>query len=276
MRAAIKSEFRKLFSTRMWWILMLCAAAYLMFMSLMMAFSLEFSIQQVSPEDLATAPSMIQGDRLALLVYSMAGSMAYVFPLLIGALSVTQEYRHKTITPTFLAEPRRVVVLGAKLISSLPMGLVYGLVCLAATVLPAAIVFTVMGGSNALDKADTWEFFARALLDFSLWAPVGVGVGALLRSQVAAIVVVLAETQFAEPILRMVPSLTNWDWKWIEFLPGSAGDAIQGVSFYSLMGLGDSSAASTLPWGWSALVLGGWAVLFCALAYPLSWKRDIS
>ncbi|MDR1118060.1 MAG: hypothetical protein LBL01_02020 [Bifidobacteriaceae bacterium] len=274
MIAAVKSEFRKLFSTRMWWVLAICAAGYLAFIGLTMAFSIQFAAR--NPELAGGGgPGLPAGDQTAVLVYSMAGSMAYVFPLLIGALSVTQEYRHKTITPTFLAEPRRWVVLGAKLLASLPMGVAYGLVCLVGMVAPSALVFALMDGSTALGSADTWAFFGRALLDFALWAPLGVAVGALIRSQVAAIVAVLAVTQFVEPILRALPMLTGWDWKWTEFLPGAAGDAIQGASFYtSMLGAGGSSAA--LPWGLAALVLAGWAALFAGIAYPASWRRDIS
>ena len=53
------------------------------------------------------------GEFLAPLIYSFASSVGYVFPVLLGALAVTGEFRHKTLTPTFLAEPNRSLVLGA-------------------------------------------------------------------------------------------------------------------------------------------------------------------
>jgi ABC-type transport system involved in multi-copper enzyme maturation permease subunit len=259
----------------MWWILMICAAGYLAMMGLLLAFSFQLgSVTVASDPSMGGAPGFPEGDEAAVMVYSMAGSMAYVFPLLVGALSITQEYRHKTITPTFLAEPRREVVLGAKLIASLPMGLIYGLVCLSATALPAAVVFAAMGGSTGLGVASTWAFFGRALLDFTIWAAVGVGLGALIHNQVAVIVVVLAVTQFVEPTLRMLPLFGGWDWKWIDFLPGAAGDAIQGMSIYD--GFGLAAESSGLPFGWAALVLAGWAVLFAGIAYPTAWRRDVS
>ncbi|MDR1118028.1 MAG: hypothetical protein LBL01_01840, partial [Bifidobacteriaceae bacterium] len=93
--------------------------------------------------------------------------------------------------------------------------------------------------------------------------------------QVAAIVAVLAVTQFVEPILRALPMLTGWDWRWTEFLPGAAGDTIQGASFYTAM-MGEAGPSAALPWGWAALVLAGWAALFAGVAYPASWRRDIS
>ena len=37
--------------------------------------------------------------QLAPLIYSFASSIGYVFPVLLGALAVTGEFRHKTLTP---------------------------------------------------------------------------------------------------------------------------------------------------------------------------------
>ncbi|MDR2567321.1 MAG: hypothetical protein LBC97_14905 [Bifidobacteriaceae bacterium] len=278
MTAALKSEFRKLFSTRMWWILMICAAGYLAFMGLLMSFSFEMALRstaEITSQGGATmeaGPLLPEGGALARMIYSMAGSFAYAFPLLIGALSVTQEYRHKTITPTFLADPRRYVVLGAKMIASLPMGFLYGLVCVAATALPAALVLELMGGDAGLGQASTWSFLGRALIDFTLWASVGVGLGSLITNQVALIVVVLAETQALEPILRTLPPMINQDWAWTRFLPGSVGDAIQGTSLYEVMG----TSTGALPWGWAVVVMVGWAVVLAGVGYAAQFRRDVS
>ncbi|MDR2347690.1 MAG: ABC transporter permease subunit [Bifidobacteriaceae bacterium] len=287
MIGAVKSEFRKLFSTRLWWVLMLCAAGYLAGMGALMAMVLQSAVTgqpgfggaDLGGGDLGggsnPADALPKGADLAVMVYSMAGSMAYVFPVLVGALSVTQEYRHKTITATFLAEPRRGLVLAAKLVASLPMGAAYGLVCVVATALPAAAVFALRDAATGLDQADTWTFFARALLGFTIWAAVGVGVGALLPNQVAAIVVVIAVTQFAEPLLRTLPAMTGQDWQWVDFLPGAAGDAIQGASFYDSMSQVTAGGAG-LTWWSAALVLVGWAGLLAGLGYLTSWRRDVS
>ncbi|MDR2454862.1 MAG: hypothetical protein LBD51_10195 [Bifidobacteriaceae bacterium] len=274
MSAALKSEFRKLFSTRLWWVLMLCAAGYLAMMGATMALVLQLAPS--SPPGGANAGGGLpSGSGLAILVYSMAGSMAYVFPLLVGALGVTQEYRHKTITATFLAEPRRGLVLVAKLIAAVPMGAAYGLVCVAATALPAAAVFAATGQATGLGEADTWALFGRSLLDFTIWAPLGVGVGALVHNQVAAIVGILAVTQFAEPLVRALPMMTNQVWPWTDFLPGAAGDAIQGASFYDTMTPGGAGGAA-LAWWAAALVLLGWAALLATAGYLAAWRRDVT
>jgi hypothetical protein len=256
MRRALAAEFGKLFSTRLWWFLLICAAGYLALMGASMAAMVHLAASDFPADPAAAAP----------LVYSLAGSFAYVFPLLVGALAVTQEYRHQTITPTFLAEPRRGRVLAAKLLVSLPMGLVYGLACVAATALPAAAVFAATGIETGLGSGQTWEQFGRALIDFALWAPIGVGVGSLIHSQAAAIVGVLAVTQFVEPTLRVLPEMTGLSMPWVKFLPGAAGDAIQGASFYDSLAAGP--AAEPLAWGWGAV--------FAALGYVFTWRRDVT
>ncbi|MGO7984167.1 hypothetical protein ACC691_40745, partial [Rhizobium johnstonii] len=40
------------------------------------------------------------------LIYGFAVSVGYVFPVLLGALATTGEFRHETLTPTFLAAAR--------------------------------------------------------------------------------------------------------------------------------------------------------------------------
>jgi len=49
-----------------------------------------------------------------------------ILALVLGAIIITGEYRHKTVTPTFLAEPRRGRVVTAKLGISFGSGVVLG------------------------------------------------------------------------------------------------------------------------------------------------------
>jgi hypothetical protein len=205
MIAALQAETRKLASTRLWWVLLVSGAGYLAITAGGLAGFLGYAARQAArgqpvPEDL---PAMGGADA-ARAVYALAGSMAYVFPLLIGVLIVTQEFRHKTVTSTFLAEPARLVVLGAKLAVSLVLGLGYGVVVLAATVAPAAAAFAVFGQDTGLGSPEMWSFLGRATLAFGLWAPLGVALGTLLRNQVAAIVVVLAETHYTSEKNRVI------------------------------------------------------------------------
>ena len=113
------------------------------------------------------------------------------------------------------------------------------------------------------------------ILAFVLWVLVGIGVGALVRNQVGAIVGVLVFTQFLEPVGRtaagFVEGLTNVT----RFLPGAASDALVGASLFSTAAPG-LPAEDPLEWWVGGLVLLGYAFVFLLLGHLLSWRRDVT
>jgi hypothetical protein len=279
MIAALVSEYRKLFSTRLWWVLALCAVGYLALFSTLLTLTLPgLMVVSTWSDDFGLTATV--------LAHQMAFDMiagASVFPLLVGSLSITQEYRHKTISATFLAEPRRQVVVGAKLIASLAMGAAYGLICLAATMIPVTLGLSALGAPLGLDEPETWSRLGRAGLNLTLWAPLGVGFGVLLRSQAFTIVVALLLTQVIEPFLLMVAAFTQVNWPWLPYLPGVAGGSIQAASSQTSLDLADSFTLvggdglyQPLPWLAAVFVLLGWAALLAGLGYFATTRRDVS
>ena len=113
--------------------------------------------------------------------------------------------------------------MSAKVISAGVLGLVYGLVGTLAAVGAGAAVLTLLDKPTFLDQASTWRTIGLSVLALALWAVVGVGFGSVLTNQVAVIVVVLAFTQFVEPVLRFVLGLTSWGAGISAYLPGAAG-----------------------------------------------------
>src|SRR6202034_530663 len=95
---------------------------------------------------LATALTggLTPGVSAARVILGLAG-IAQTFALLAGALSVTTEFRHQTVTATFLIIPRRGRVLAAKLITLTGAGLVFGLI---ATASAAAIMMPVLASRH--------------------------------------------------------------------------------------------------------------------------------
>jgi ABC-2 type transport system permease protein len=59
---------------------------------------------------------------LARTVYTGGIQVSYLLTLAIGVLTIGSEYRHKTITGTFLATPKRAKVMLAKVIALLGIG----------------------------------------------------------------------------------------------------------------------------------------------------------
>lgn len=274
--AATRSEGTKLFSTASWWILALVLAAYVGSTAAGLTWLFgALSTGMLGPGASAGAPPVDAG-ALPQTIYSIASSIGYVFPLLIGTLMVTSEFRHQTLTPTFLATPRRDIALGGKLLAGIVIGAICGLIALVAVVVPAAIIFASFGIDAQLGSGDTWAFLGRALLALILWTMIGVGFGALVRNQVAAILIVIAFTQVVEPILRIVGSFVDWINSATKFLPGAASDALAGRSFYSSLGGISPADSGALDWWQGGLVLLGFAILFAVLSQFFSWRRDVT
>ena len=81
------------------------------------------------------------------------------------------------------------------------VGAVYGAIALAASVGIGALVMNGFGIDPQLADSATWALVGRSVLAMALWATIGVGLGVLVPNQVATIVIVLAFTQFVEPLL---------------------------------------------------------------------------
>lgn len=266
---ATRSEFTKQFTTAIWWILAIVLVVYVAFVAGAIAAAFGASAAGVLPAQNAPAAPT---DGLAPLVYSTASSVGYVFPLLIGTLIVTTEFRHKTLTPTFLAVPRRGRVLVAKLGVGVVVGALYGLLAAITAVGAGAGMLALFGVETALDSSDTWALLGRMVLAFVLWTFVGIGVGAVVRNQVATIVIVLAFTQFVEPIGRTLGAFVEGLSEVLRFLPAAAADALVGSSVFSAIQTGGTE---TLSWWVGALVLLAYAIVFVVLGQLTSWRRDI-
>ena len=260
--AALAAEWRKLTSTALWWVLALGMAAYLAFVGAAMAFSLT-----VAPE--GQAPPL-GGLDAALTVYGVLNAVGYVFPLVVGTLLVTTEVRHKTLTQTLLAEPRRGVVLGAKLVLAAGIGLLYGVAGVVGLVAAGAPVLSAVGDGAFLGDPEVVRALLLGVLVTGLWAVLGTGFGAVVPHQVAAVVAILAFTQFVEPIARLALGAVDGLSVVSAYLPGAAADAVVGASLVSQMGDVD-----LLPAWAGALVLLGYAAALTLAGRLTTFARDV-
>lgn len=267
---ATRSEVTKQFSTAIWWVLALVLVFYVGSTAGGLGFILVAVADGLLPSDVAGMPLP---DDIATLLYSFASSLGYVFALLVGTLMVTSEYRHKTLTPTFLATPRRGSALLAKVLVGILIGVIYGVIALASAVGPAAGILAGFGQPTGLDQTDTWMLFGRILLALVLWTLMGIGLGALVRNQVAAVVGVIAFTMFLEPIVRTAAGFAQGLDRIAAYLPGAASDALVGASIYAMA---TPAETYTLDWWMGGAVLGGYTLVFLVLGYLFSWRRDVS
>lgn len=276
MRSALATEYRKIVTTRLWWVLLLVMVGYMVFMAAVMAWvfsqggGMGAGPTGAAPGGSGDAATMAP-EAVVRTVYTIAVTFGYVFPVIVGALSVTTEFRHQTITPTLLAEPRRTVVLLAKLVAGAAIGVVFGVVGTLATAGTGAAVLAALGEPTFLGEAETWRTLALSALALATWSVVGVALGTVLTNQVAAIVVLIAFTQFVEPVLRVVLGLTSWGKDVASFLPGAAGEAVSGGSFYAEAGMG-----TLLEWWQGLLVLVAYAAVLAAIGRATTLRRDIT
>jgi hypothetical protein len=154
-------------------------------------------------------------------VFAEAGeTLGAVFAALAGAMSITAEIRHGTIRPTFLAIPQRGRVIAAKAATSVATGIVFGLL---ATALAAAVGATLMSARGValhLQASDYARLIAGGAAAGALWAVIGVSVGAVVRSQVAAIIGIFVWLQIVENILADSASAVS------RYLPGALAQAL--------------------------------------------------
>ena len=138
---ATRAESTKQITTSMWWILAIVLVAYIGFTTAILAFVFSASASGSLPGNAPQVPT----EGLAATLYSTATAVGYVFPLLIGTLMVTTEFRHKTLTPTFLATPKRGLVLWAKILVGIGLGVLFGVVGVLSSVIPGAALLAAYG-----------------------------------------------------------------------------------------------------------------------------------
>ncbi len=270
MITALRTELRKITTTRAWWINAAVMFGYMVVMSAIMAASFVLAMRAAEGTEASPGELVLDPQAAASSVYTLAVALGYIFPALLGAMVVTTEFRHHTITPTLLAEPRRSLVLGCKLAAVLPFGIAVAVAGVLGAVIGGAATLAVMGEPTFLSDAQMQRTIALSVVALVIWSLVGVGFGSVLTNQVAAIVVLLAFTQFVEPLLRLLLAQFDATEMISKFLPGAAGEAIAGSSLYVSSGLADLLQ----PWQ-GAVVLFVYAVVFTVIGRLTTFRRDI-
>jgi ABC-2 type transport system permease protein len=157
------------------------------------------------------------------------GSIAGLFSGLAGILVLTSEYRFGTIRPTFLVAPSWPRILGAKLIATFVVGVVFGIVGMA---LSYGIGYVCLSARNipfVLDNGDIALLVGGTILGAGIWGSIGVAVGAIVRNQIGAVIGILAWGFVVENLLfGLVPSIGR-------FVPGEAANALTGSTHDHLL-----------------------------------------
>lgn len=132
-----------------------------------------------------------------------AAATGIIFILLLGVMIMSGEFRHGTITQTLLITPNRWKVLAGKLIAAAIGGFVIGVIAEAFTFVLFVPLLKIKGVDIVFED-EARSYVIGSILATTLWGPLGVAVGSLMRNQVAAIIVVFATLLIVEPILTGV------------------------------------------------------------------------
>lgn len=268
MTGLLRSELRKLFSTKLWWALLLPVTALSVLINLFAGvFANEF------PE---SAPVV-----LVALAYALG--LTSVFSAVHGIVAMSAEFRHRTISTTYLTARGRGRVLLAKAASSALVGAGYAVVTVVVGVLAGLLshpesAFPPIGALLTL--------LAIGVAVAVLWSALGTALGAVITNQAAVLVVALGYLLLGELMLSLV--LTRSGTPVIErmaaYLPGNAGDvALFDVPATALGGPIAARVVETFtgvgqppPWWGALLVLAAWTAAATATAWVVGGRRDIT
>jgi hypothetical protein len=253
MISLVRAEFLKLRTTQVWFWLFVATIGV----------SALLVVAQVAPHDGIRTEAKVPD-----LITSFAAGPGYILVFVLGVLGVTTEFRYQTITVTVLQTPSRWAVVTAKMITYAVVGAVFALFAMCVEIAIGVPWLSskhvkVHFGADHVQHA-LWAVFVVVVL----FAIVGLGVGALLRNQIVAVVVGIVFLLAIENLLLLVPGVKHaWP-----YMPGAAAQAI-------LYTNGDNSPVSgvhllSTTGGVIALLL--WAFIPAIGGAAYSMNRDIT
>jgi ABC-2 type transport system permease protein len=189
MSALVSAEFLKLRTTRTAYGFL--AAIVLLTLAVVAANSANIDLR--TKEDLEEALS--------------GAGIAAALLLVLGIVATTGEHRHGTITSSLLASPDRRRLIGAKVLAYLLTGALLGLAAVLATLAVAVPWLSARDAPlDLLDAGDYLGLFVKGVAVSALSGAIGVGIGAIVRNQVAAVVGTLVYLFVLEPVIGVISS----------------------------------------------------------------------
>jgi hypothetical protein len=177
---------------------------------------------------------------------------------LIGVMSITSEFRHGTIRPTFVFTPRRGRVVSAKVLSSFILGVIFGLITEAVAFGVGLAILAIRGVDVVVPTHELVLVAMGSIACAALMAALGVGVGAVARNQVLAVIGVIVWFMVVENVVVSA-------WPQVgKFFPLAAGDAMTGIN-----------ADQLLPASQGALVLVGYVLVSFVAALAVTQRMDV-
>jgi ABC-2 type transport system permease protein len=246
MKAAYKSELKKLLTVRSTYYLLAIVFLLISFLSFYIA---GWHLHRVN----LLSPTALSGD------ITMAIGGVSIFVALIAVLLMTHEYRYNTIMYTLTLSNNRNKVMLAKILVITGLAIVFTLFFATYSPLIALLGIHVHHLHLVHQTLHYWNLLWRCLFFGWGYAMVGLVIAALIRNQVGAIITLFIIPTVVEGILQQL--LNNN----VVYLPFSALHQVIGT------GRNFNSQLSSIH---AAMVFMGYLIIAWVLAWVLFLRRD--
>jgi ABC-2 type transport system permease protein len=247
-----RSEWIKFSTLRSNWVSLLILVTSIVGLGALISFILNRNWSSMS------APDQANFDAIGI---SLGGvSLAQLIIAVLGVLIVTGEYSNGMIRASLAAVPRRFSLLAGKLTISAAVSFV---VALGSTVVAFLIGQQLLGSHGvALDAPHVLRAIAGASFFLMSVSVISSAFGFITRSTAGGIASVVALLL----VLPIIGQLLPYDWATdvLNYLPGSAGEALM-----------DTTGDASMSVGVALITLTGWMVASIAVAAVLLRRRDV-
>ena len=196
----IRAEFMKIRTTSTGWLFL---TGFIVFTAMALTINAFGIHQRLYPErglvSPAQAVAQVAQARAPAGMAAMAASMmtsgqrvAVLFALLLGVLIVTSEFANQTAAVTFVTVPRRTTVIMTKVAAAACCGALFWLI---GTVIAAVATPLFLYSQHVSTSLAGWAVSRSVLLNlvaFVAWGVFGLGLGAVLRSQLVSVIAAIA------------------------------------------------------------------------------------
>jgi ABC-2 type transport system permease protein len=269
----VRAEFRKAFSTKLWWALLV---PVVVLSGLINLFGGLFTASLAQAHTGTGVPPLLLGS----LAYAL--SLTSIFAALYGVVTATAEFRHRTVTTTYLTAQGRGRVLAAKSVSAAAIGALYAAAAVVVGVPAGLVAHSSLPGVGALAAVT-----AVGIVVAALWAALGTALGTVITNQATALVVTLVWMLVGELLVSALLAGSDSDVlaRLAAYLPVNAGDvAVYDVAARMLLGPADGAQLVELlagvtappPWWGALLVLAAWTAAAAATAWVVGGRRDVT
>jgi ABC-2 type transport system permease protein len=274
----VRAEFMKLRTTSTGWLFLIC---FIMFTALALTISGFGSHYELYPQpggnraqalaEAAQAHSPAGVGAIAAGMMTSGQRVGFLFALVLGVVIVTSEFANQTAAVTFVTVPRRTTVIMAKVAAAACCGALFWLV---GTVLAAVATPLFLYTQHVSTSLAGWAVTRSVLLNllaFVAWGVFGLGLGAMLRNQMASVIAALAVyagSFGAELVFTLLYNLFHQSWL--------LGAPVIAPAVASEVMITSGQAFPYAPPGWvGGVILIAYTVALVAGGIALTKRRDV-